>query len=147
MTDVRRALRNDFLREFSAKLDAEIMRPLSIAESEAKRANGLPLQSLGAGRDDPVGGDRIASPAPPSHSRVEQAAGGVAAILALLPVEDREPVFRAVMKGLRAVTPIDEPSCAECGTPLSPHEAARQAQGSKFAGMCDECCYLKLGLL
>lgn len=41
-----------------------------------------------------------------------------------------------------------EARCAECGTILFPHEEQRQSkvEGSKFAGMCDECVKLKLGL-
>lgn len=50
--------------------------------------------------------------------------------------------------GSATIRPAAPSRCAECGTELSEAEIARQVdvQGSKYSGMCDECCYLKAGL-
>jgi hypothetical protein len=38
--------------------------------------------------------------------------------------------------------------CAECGVPLETHEVERiaDAKGTKFEQLCNDCCYIALGL-
>ena len=94
--------------------------PLGLIESEAKRAN----RQAGSGSDFPSSDRAPTRPATPdllwspprpqdvpsdaeyaaTMSRIEKAAAGIAAILALLPSVDRGPVVRAVLRGLEGVS-------------------------------------------
>jgi len=55
-------------------------------------------------------------------------------------------LWNAILKDEETFQRTIVEECAECGVPLQGDELYREERG-KFSGLCNECTYLKLGLM